>query len=708
MKKVLFTLLISCGIVASSVAQTHKCGTDEVMEEAFKNDPGLKIRMAESEKELQKKLADKKNQKTTNDYEKQIVPVVIHIIHKYGSDNVTEAQCLDAIRILNEDFQRRGADSTQIASAFFPIRGNTNMEFRLAKIDPNGNCTNGITRTYSLLTDNAGNNVKDLISWDTKKYFNIWVANNVYSGTNQVGGFAYYPCSAPQARYEGVIVTHRQFGSIGTSGGNFSARTLPHEVGHAMNLPHTWGSSNTPGQASNCDLDDGVADTPNTIGSSGCNLSQVTCGTLDNVNNIMDYSNCARMFTEGQSDRMRIAADTNSNCQFRRDLSKMTNLIATGVVDGYVANCAPKADFNVVSRQVCQGSTVSFSDVSYNATVTSRNWFFDGGTPQISTDQTVNVIYPAPGKYTVKLVVSNQYGADSLIRTQIIDVVPSPGVFMAPYFEGIENASWPANNASNELENWYEETTTSNNWERTTVAAATGDASARIRLSLIQSGRVNSFISPVLDFTNISATNHRLTFKVAYAQRTSSGTGSNDQLKLLISTNCGQTWTSRYNKSGATLSTTGGTLGGSSFVPNADQWRTETVSLSGLAGRTAIIMKFECTSNQGSVMYVDDINIFSIVTGINGDDLADELQFGIYPNPSDVDATIYFELPTATNVTIDVKDVLGRTIGNFAENKSAGSHQYTFSDLAGNVSTGVYFIKFTTEQGTFTKKFIKN
>lgn len=709
MKKVLLTLIITCGIAAISIAQTHKCGTDEMMEEAFKNDPSLKLRMEEREREIQNKISQNKNNKTTTNYEKQIVPVVIHIIHKYGSENITEAQCIDAIRVLNEDFQRRGADSAQIASAFFPIRGKANLEFRLAKIDPNGNCTNGITRTYSLLTDNAGNNVKDLISWDSKKYFNIWVGKTIYSGTNVVGGFAYRPCTAPQAKYEGVICDDNQFGSIGNSGGNFAARTLPHEVGHAFDLPHTWGSSNTPGVQTNCDIDDGVADTPNTIGSSGCNLGQVTCGTLDNVNNIMDYSNCARMFTEGQADRVRAAADTTSSCMYRRDLSKYTNLVATGVVDGYIANCAPKADFNVVEASVCQGSTINFSDVSYNAAVTSRLWKFEGGNPAISSDANVSVVYNTPGKYKVTLIVENAFGQDSLVRNQIISIIPSPGTILAPYSEGMEASTWPINNTANDLENWTEETSNSNNWERTTTASASGSASARIRLSLIQSGRINSFISPVLDFTNINTTNHRLSFKVAYAQRTTSGTGSADVLKLLISTNCGQTWSSRYNKSGANLSTTGGAVGSSSFVPTASQWRTETVSLSGIAGKNAVMMKFESTSNQGTILYVDDINIYSIVTGINGDDLAESLQFGIYPNPSDGDATVNFELPSTSFVNISVIDILGKTIGNpIAETKNAGSHEYSFTDLAGEISNGVYFVRFTTEQGTFTKKFVKN
>ena len=71
-------------------------------------------------------------------------------------------------------------------------------------------------------------------------------------------------------------------------------------------MSHTWGGTNDPGLEENCSDDDGIEDTPNSIGSSGCNLSQNTCGSLDNVQNYMDYASCSKMFTEGQKSVMRV------------------------------------------------------------------------------------------------------------------------------------------------------------------------------------------------------------------------------------------------------------------------------------------------------------------------------------------------------------------------------------------------------------------
>ena len=79
------------------------------------------------------------------------------------------------MRILNEDFARLNPDTFKTPSVFAEYAGDTNIEFRLAKIDPDGNCTQGITRTFSNLTNGARDNVKSLIQWNPEHYMNVWV-----------------------------------------------------------------------------------------------------------------------------------------------------------------------------------------------------------------------------------------------------------------------------------------------------------------------------------------------------------------------------------------------------------------------------------------------------------------------------------------------------------------------------------------------------
>ncbi|HEU4717385.1 MAG TPA: hypothetical protein VFU15_06120, partial [Bacteroidia bacterium] len=88
------------------------------------------------------------------------VPVVFHIIHQYGSENISDAQVLDEMRILNEDYAKLNPDTTAIESSFVSIAASANIQFKLANIDPNGNCTNGIDRVYSYLTNAADDNSK--------------------------------------------------------------------------------------------------------------------------------------------------------------------------------------------------------------------------------------------------------------------------------------------------------------------------------------------------------------------------------------------------------------------------------------------------------------------------------------------------------------------------------------------------------------------
>jgi hypothetical protein len=159
---------------------------------------------------------------------------------------------------------------------------------------------------------------------------------------------------------------HDYTGSFGTSNNsNYTERSLSHEVGHWLNLPHTWGSTNNPGLASNCGTDDGIGDTPNTIGVANftCNTAQNTCGQIDNVQNYMDYASCHLMFTEGQKDAMHVALQSSPGG--RDNLSTQANLLATGTESGHVlAPCAPKADFAIEKNYICVGNTLTFNDKS--------------------------------------------------------------------------------------------------------------------------------------------------------------------------------------------------------------------------------------------------------------------------------------------------------------------------------------------------------
>ena len=314
--------------IVDAYAQSHTCGFNDHMNQAYEQTPGLLEMRSAYEDEIQAIINSRSS------FVGKTIPVVVHIIYNDSYSNISDAQVNSGLIAINEDFNAGNSDYNNVVSAFSSIKSNVGISFDLARIDPNGNPTTGITRTESDFTDDAGENVKSLVMWDTDMYLNVWVVDNIESGA---GAYAYYPGTAPNGA-EGIVCRHSQFGTIGTSSSyNFDSTTMTHEIGHYLNLAHTWGDSNDPGEDVNCNDDDGVSDTPNTIGTLyGCNTNQSTCGSLDNVQNYMDYTDCTNMFSNGQRSRMHAAL--HSSVGGRINLWQYDNLVATGLIDDSECN----------------------------------------------------------------------------------------------------------------------------------------------------------------------------------------------------------------------------------------------------------------------------------------------------------------------------------------------------------------------------------
>lgn len=674
-------------------AQELPCGATEMIEKSLLQNPHLHLLM-EQENEHALLFTENWYGKETGN---KVIPVVVHIIHTYGGSNISNAQVYDAIKILNEDFQKLNADTSQIVPAFQSIAANSEIEFRLARLDPNGNCTEGITRTFSPLTHNADDNVKDLISWPTNKYLNMWIVQKISFGA---GGYAYYPGTAPQAKYEGVVMLNQQFGSIGTStGSNFAKRTTTHEVGHYFNLPHTWGSSNSCGEPNNCFTDDNVFDTPNTIGNClSCDLNFSSCNSLDNVQNYMDYATCTKMFTQGQKVRMHAAL--NSPAGGRNNLWTSANLLATGTNDGYVpVICKPIADFTVNKQKICVGDSLTFTDHSYNAPIDFTwqwNWSFPGGTPATSSQQHPVITYNSPGTYPVTLTVSNSAGSDVLQKTQYITVINNTGGETAPLVEGIENASFPQH-PNDPNKNWLYESEGNVFWARNTAAAASGNASVRIKCGSLPSGLKSSFISPPIDISGLSGA-PGVKFKVAYAKRFQT---DEDMLRVFASKDCGHTWVLRYAKKGNDLVTNGGSLISTDFVPAVSwHWRDDKLELgSTFNGAANIMLKFELTaSGNGNFLYVDDINI-TVNVGLEEHEGNQQLQ--VFPVPAS--HLLNIQLPEPAIGKIEIKNLLGQELLTYSASAFSSIHTLSVEHLP----SGMYLLFWHGKERTALSRFMK-
>ncbi len=240
------------------------------------------------------------------------IPVVVHIVFKTAAQNISDAQINSQIEVLTADFRKKNADVANVPPPFAPLAADARVEFELAKTDPSGNPTTGITRTPTSVTSFTDDDaVKSAATggadaWPSDKYLNVWVCPLA----GGLLGYAQFP-GGPAAT-DGVVIRHSAFGTTGTAAAPFNlGRTATHEVGHWLNLRHIWGDD-----GNGCAGSDLVADTPNQ-GSENIGVPtfpHISCGNGPNGDmfmNYMDYTDDVAMFmfTTGQVTRMQATLD---------------------------------------------------------------------------------------------------------------------------------------------------------------------------------------------------------------------------------------------------------------------------------------------------------------------------------------------------------------------------------------------------------------
>ncbi|EAY28951.1 GEVED domain-containing protein [Microscilla marina] len=330
----LCVLLIMCWTMsawAQKIPPHYKCGHLPMHKKLMQRaNPLLKQQIENARQILEKQTTEYTTLSARQSSASQSVltiPIVFHVVHDGGVENISDAQIIESVKQLNEDFSATNPGVGDVVNEFKPLVADVGLKFVLAQKDPNGNPTTGITRTRSSITYNGGNlDLKRLIRWPRNMYLNVWVVRSSDGGNGS--GFAFYPSGTvgSNAVYDGVVVSHWAVGRTGTAAATHY-KLLTHEVGHWANLKHIWGGDSSNSDDSACNDDDDVSDTPNTKGTTGCELTATSCGSLDNNQNYMDYGTCSEMFTEGQKTRM--LAAMNSSVGERNNLWTQANLDAT-------------------------------------------------------------------------------------------------------------------------------------------------------------------------------------------------------------------------------------------------------------------------------------------------------------------------------------------------------------------------------------------
>ena len=701
----LFSLITSYSFSQATIDPTNcrdgenveYCRTHHRMNELKQNPAFLKMFQAEQASLKQRQEQLKKSSQKGTVY---TIPVVFHILHNGGVENISQAQVLDAVDILNEDFRLLNSDANNVQPTFQGMPSDIEIEFALATKAPNGQCFGGITRTQNALSNDGSDGYDQVVAivngndiynnaWPGDEYMNVFIVNDA-------GGAAGYTTNpsgwSATSMTNGIWILHDYVGSIGT-GTTGKSRALTHEVGHWLNLSHLWGPNNNPGNASSCSDDDGVDDTPRCIGVTSCNLTANTCSNdavdgywntdvVDNVENFMEYSYCSKMFTNDQRSRMRAAITSN----IRNNLWQPSNLNATG------ANTTPTAcvaQFIVDRQVVCAGDDLVFTDDSYS-NISSWNWSFQGGSPSSTTFQNPQVNYANPGQYDVTLTVTDVFG-NSVSQTfpDYITVLGSPGNAL-PISEGFENTILPNSD-------WFIENSGGPGFAISSQAAFSGSKSLKLNNSAGSNLDKDAFVSSTIDLENITAAS--LTFKYAFAKISPS---NSDFLQIFASSNCGESWAVRKSISSSQLATVNNTA--SNYTPGPGDWETVTISnFSSAYQVNNLRIKFLFTSGGGNDLYIDDINLTGPVGLQDNETIYD---FFVFPNPANSIANVQFLLPKSQQqMNIQLLNIIGEQVKNiFSGNLSSGQHNLSIdvSDLA----PGVYFVTISNPTRKVVRRFI--
>jgi len=554
---------------------------------------------------------------------------VVHVVYNTSTQNISDAQVLSQIDVLNEDFRRTNADASNTPSWFLSVAADVEIEFCIAQQDPSGNATNGITRTStsttSFSTDDAvkANSTGGKDPWPRDDYLNIWVCP---LGGGLLG-YATFP-SGPAA-YDGVVIGYNYFGRVGTLSAPFDeGRTTTHEVGHWLALYHPFNGGCAGTTASNCATSgDGCCDVPPTSSSNGgCpSINQNTCTeTPTDMNdmhmNYMDYTNdaCMNLFTLDQKARM-VAVMTGSRASLQSSVgcvSPTSNALDAGIsviVSPTGTTCATSIT-PVVTIENFGLNTLSTATINYDVDGGPNNtysWTGSLGTG-ISEDVTLPGMTVTAGTHIFNSSTSNPNGGTdqdgSNDASTISFTISGSSGTPLPFTEGFEGSTFPP-------AGWVLDNPDANaTFSRVTTASGFGNSSACAKMDFYSaseniSGQSDYLYTLDIDLSGGSSPTV-MDFNLAYTRY---GTANEDSLIIWVSTDCGATWIREWQDGGTTMQTDADTTG--SWTPSSSEWSARTVNLDAYNGFGAVQIQFQAYSGWGNNLYLDDINIYSSGSG---------------------------------------------------------------------------------------------
>jgi len=638
------------------------------------------------------------------------IPVVFHIVHNGDplgtGENITDAQCISQLNAMNLHYNGLDPNVSLIPSAFASLVGDCNIQFCLAKFDPQGNPTTGIIRhqlsNVSWNDENTiDNTLKPTTIWDHTKYMNIWSVRMgnplASSGVLAYSSLPYFGA----ADQDGIVA---RYNTIGTSGilmsGHNLGKTITHEAGHWLGLLHIWGIDSTCGDAG-----DYVSDTPDQADLNfGCpNFPHISCNNGPNGDmfmNYMDYTDdaCSYMFSKGQStnihsvlDNFRVAIKTaSSSCFLNLDAAVLNVTFPRDTICSF--------SFKPVVTIKNEGLT----------TLTSGKFYFqvDGDVVQIY-NWTGSI--PSQGELQVTLPeqqvfiedmhtfdvtfgnangqASDNYSANDNKSITFYAYNGAAGSAI-PFSEGFESnfpaTNWSVYNPNNDV-----------TWEKNLSYSGYSASANCVSIDNTAYGnnpnkKKDAFITDSYDLSNVIYP--ELKFDVAYAEYSNT---RSDSLNVYYSLDCGSNWTKVWNQRGSDLATAPDQT--TLFTPTSSQWKTVSVPLLSLYKQGKVSFKFENVTGWGNVMYIDNINLQNNPSLTVAE--VEKTEVKIFPNPAS--NMVGVRLP----VNHPFKQLqLINSIGSVVYETSIADNAIVFP--VADFPIGLYLLHFKGERSSQTEKLL--
>jgi hypothetical protein len=632
------------------------------------------------------------------------IPVVVHVIHNGeligNGTNISDEQILSQINVLNKDFKRLNSDAANTPADFLPVAGSLDIEFVLARQDPQGEYTTGIVRVDGGRPSwTQGNDalLKSMSYWPSEEYLNIWVCNLI-----DFIGYAQFPVSNLEgleefrdeiAATDGVVVTYDAFGSDDDDVNNDfnlqspynKGRTLTHELGHFFGLRHIWGDDTI---SNGCSGTDYIDDTPNqNQETSGCpNHPRTSCSEVIMFQNFMDYTNdaCMNLFTQNQAERMDLIL-SDPEVPRRSSLLASKGLLYPGTLRNDVKLAQIKSplpvscgnDLNLVlSIQNLGSKKLASVQITYRIDeenpITSVESF-----DSVASITTITLpITTSEGEHLLSVTVDLPNGnpdddtSNGSLTKKIVINSPTETLPTRQRFENTLDERWTIVSPYTKSQ-WVGNDTY---YQQSLLFATTAGEKGESWL-----------VSPRIDFT--TTTEPSLRFDWSSYWNGSPATF----LEVKYTNDCGASYQplKKFTLQETTLS----------IRPSKeDDWNTTVVDLAPLSGQADVRVAFIVTSsNNNNRVHLDNIEFY--VGKASPKIPLNEAVAVSCPEPGSISVT--FNVGEPQSVGISIFDLLGRPALDGTEEKILNQ---TFAYTVNGLQTGIYIVRIKADGQYYSQK----